>query len=130
MGRYRYACVGRGARSTPFYPEGRRTPTMEERKRGTDFPMCQGLEILIAENAAAREAMERRAGGGADDGGGRAGTEPVARREPVASGGSTASPGEEILARFNRSAGKIAGNMRRHAAFIGDGAYAFFVGRR
>ena len=127
-GRYRYLCVGRGARRVPFYPEGRRTPTLEERRRGTDFPVCQGLEILIAEKAAAREAMERREGRGRE--GTRAEAEAEARREPVERAGSTASPGEEMLARFNRSAGKIASNMRRHAAFIGDGAYALFVGRR
>lgn len=126
-GRYRYLCVGVGARRTPFYPEGRRAPTVEERRRGTDFPVCQGLEMLIAEKTAAVGGA-----GGADAGGGRAETaETTGRARGVARGGTASAPGgEEILARFNKSAGKIASNMRRHAAYVGDGAYGFFVGRR
>ena len=128
LGKYRYACVGRSARRVPFYPEGRRRPTMEERKAGTDFPLCQGLEILVAERAAASDATtDRRGTRGERANAGRSGNGSMAtgeRYEGERGGGS------EVLSRVNASAGKIARNMARHASFIADGAYALFVGGR
>ena len=49
----------------PFYAEGRRAPTLEERKRGTEFPVCQGLEVLVAERVDERAA--RRGDGDASE---------------------------------------------------------------
>lgn len=129
MGRYRYACAGYAARAIPFFPEGRRRPTLEERKRGTEFPMCQGMEILVAEKVSDRLARDasagdaarraRRAADGEDDDG-------RAREEA----NDLASAAREGLRRWNKSAGKIASNMNRHARFVGDALYSLVVGRR
>ena len=125
-GRFRYACAGYAARAIPFYPEGRRRPTMEERKRGTEFPMCRGVEILVAERVVDRSARDadardassaRRAAEGDDDGRGREAND-------------LASAAKEGLRRWNASAGKIASKMHRHARFVGDALYALVVGRR
>jgi len=116
----------------PFYREGRRAPTLEERKRGTEFPVCQGLEMLVAERVDER-ALRRRDGDASEDDAtdadGSKGARDGARR-----GGGTRERergASAALERFNRSAGKITANMRRHAKFIGDGAYSlFFAGGR
>jgi hypothetical protein len=99
---------------------------MEERKRGTEFPMCRGVEILVAERVVDRSARDadardassaRRAAEGDDDGRGREAND-------------LASVAKEGMRRWNASAGKIASKMHRHAKFVGDSLYALVVGRR
>jgi hypothetical protein len=94
---------------------------MEERKRGTEFPMCRGVEILVAERVVDRTARDassaRRAAEGDDDGRGREAND-------------LASAAKEGMRRWNASAGKIASKMHRHAKFVGDSLYALVVGRR
>ncbi len=140
VGRYRYTCLGASRRSIPFYREGRRVPTMEERKRGTEFPMCAGLEIMFAEKVA-EGALERResgessratdAGEGAaiDEYGRRiAGEGFVAHRERHIDGeyGEPTTAMGEAAKRLRKSSGKIASNMYRHASFIFDSACSVF----
>jgi len=129
LGRYRYACAGYAARAIPFYPEGRRRPTLEERKRGTEFPMCQGMEILVAEKVSDRLARDASAGDAARRGRRAAdGEEDDGRAREEAN--DLASAAREGLRRWNKSAGKIASNMNRHARFVGDAFYSLVVGRR
>lgn len=113
---------------------------MEERKRGTEFPMCSGLEIMFAEKVA-EGALERRESGEAsramdagenatidEDGRRIAGEGFVAHRERHAEGerGETTTAMGEAARRLRKSSGKIAANMYRHASFILDGACSVF----
>lgn len=114
----------------PFYAEGRRAPTLEERKRGTEFPVCQGLEVLVAERVDERAARRGDGDASEDDATDAAMRKRVGARE-IRETRERELGASAALERFNRSAGKISANMRRHAKFIGDGAYSlFFTGGR
>jgi hypothetical protein len=114
----------------PFYAEGRRAPTLEERKRGTEFPVCQGLEVLVAERVNERAARRGDGDASEDDATDAAMRKRVGARE-IRETRERELGASAALERFNRSAGKISANMRRHAKFIGDGAYSlFFAGGR
>lgn len=142
LGRYKYACAGVSRRAAPFYKE--RTPTIEDRKRGTEFPYCTGLEILVAEKVIDRRTEGAREGASST-------TTTTSRPEGVdvevvlddarddddgvASAGRRRGDGHatvysDALDRFNRSAGKITRNMSRHANFIADGVLSLILGRR
>ena len=103
---------------------------MEERKRGTEFPVCRGIEIMVAEKIvdrvlerSATEAEGQEQGHGQEQGRGRA------RGEAPSPPPTTGALGEAGR-RMSKSAGKIATNMYKHASFIGDSIYSVFAGRR
>jgi hypothetical protein len=117
---------------------------MEDRKRGTEFPYCTGLEILVAEKVVDRRGEREGArGGGATSSTTSSRPEGVdvevvlddARDEDGVTSANARHGGERVtmsdaLDRFNRSAGKITRNMSRHANFIADGVLSLILGRR
>ena len=117
---------------------------MEDRKRGTEFPYCTGLEILVAEKVVDRRGEREGArGGGATSSTTSSRPEGVdvevvlddARDEDGITSANARHGAERVtmsdaLDRFNRSAGKITRNMSRHANFIADGVLSLILGRR
>ena len=88
----------------PFYAEGRRAPTLEERKRGTEFPVCQGLEVLVAERVDERAARRGDGDASEDDATDAAMRKRVGARE-IRETRERELGASAALERFNRSAG-------------------------
>ena len=133
--RYKYACAGVARRAEPFYKE--RAPTTEDRKRGTEFPYCTGLEILVAEKVIDRSGEGARAPTSKPEGvdvevavddvreDDRAMV--IDRSRADEHRGVTMS---DALDRLNRSSAKITRNMSRHANYVADGFLSFILGPR